>query len=262
MSSNQLPTPLSRADYDTIEAAVMETERGRWFLAEYARRNRHSDTERVLAAIERLEGSVAQRQSEALLQGLGNNLSEMANAIAVAHAEMARIRPDGVNASRLYEATGELDAVVRATEIATSTILGATERLQEHAWTLREQGLPEAQCDMMDACATEIYAACGFQDVTAQRTRKVIDTLNFIEGRIKAMMAAWNIGTPSCAANCASARIAEIWPGDPALQSTVDRTFGDGGSPAQSQPADPPPAANALARLDALSIEDRLRLCR
>jgi len=32
------PIPLSEADYDLIEAAVMETGRGRWFLAEYARR--------------------------------------------------------------------------------------------------------------------------------------------------------------------------------------------------------------------------------
>ena len=36
----------------------METVRGRWFLAEYARRNRHADTTMLLAAIDRLHTAV------------------------------------------------------------------------------------------------------------------------------------------------------------------------------------------------------------
>lgn len=43
------------ACYDDIERAVCETARGRWFLAEYARRIRAAETAEVLAAIERLE---------------------------------------------------------------------------------------------------------------------------------------------------------------------------------------------------------------
>ena len=35
-------------DFDAIETAVMETARGRWFLKEYARRNRHADTQTIL----------------------------------------------------------------------------------------------------------------------------------------------------------------------------------------------------------------------
>lgn len=42
-------------DFDTIEAAVMETARGRWFLKEYARRNRNADTQAVLEALNRLK---------------------------------------------------------------------------------------------------------------------------------------------------------------------------------------------------------------
>jgi hypothetical protein len=45
---------LNDEDYDTIYAAVMETERGRRFLAEFARRNRNADTELVLSALDRL----------------------------------------------------------------------------------------------------------------------------------------------------------------------------------------------------------------
>ncbi|WP_315986535.1 hypothetical protein [Microvirga sp. Mcv34] len=42
-------------DFNTIEEAVMETARGRWFLKEYARRNRNADTQAVLEAVERLK---------------------------------------------------------------------------------------------------------------------------------------------------------------------------------------------------------------
>jgi len=51
-------------DYDAIEAAVMDTARGRWFLAEYARRNRTADTTLLLSAIERLE-SMLDRDDDA-----------------------------------------------------------------------------------------------------------------------------------------------------------------------------------------------------
>ena len=39
------------SDYNTIESAIMESSRGRWFLSEYARRNRHADTNLLLSAI-------------------------------------------------------------------------------------------------------------------------------------------------------------------------------------------------------------------
>jgi hypothetical protein len=41
--------------YETIERAVMETARGRWFLAEFALRNRQSETVTLLNSISRLE---------------------------------------------------------------------------------------------------------------------------------------------------------------------------------------------------------------
>jgi hypothetical protein len=58
--------PAADSDYDSIHAAVMETVRGRWFLAEYARRNRHAETDALLKAIGRIESFVQERvQGEA-----------------------------------------------------------------------------------------------------------------------------------------------------------------------------------------------------
>jgi chemotaxis protein CheZ len=49
---------IAEDDYDAIEAAVMETARGRWFLSEFARRTRAADTAALLAAIDRLENAM------------------------------------------------------------------------------------------------------------------------------------------------------------------------------------------------------------
>ena len=71
-------------------------------------------------------------------------------------------------------ATEELDNVVEATEQATSEILQAAEEIQEVAWTLREKGAEAELCDTLDQRATDIYTACSFQDITGQRTAKVV----------------------------------------------------------------------------------------
>lgn len=46
---------VSPEDYDQVAAAVMESARGRWFLEEFARRNRASDTEIVLRALAEMQ---------------------------------------------------------------------------------------------------------------------------------------------------------------------------------------------------------------
>ena len=44
----------TQTDYEAIEAAVQESPRGRWFLGEFARRNRAADTLMLLEAIRTL----------------------------------------------------------------------------------------------------------------------------------------------------------------------------------------------------------------
>src|ERR1700721_1921511 len=52
----------SEADYDAIQEAFMETSRGRWFLGEYAKRNRNSDTRMVLDAVAKIEKALASQK--------------------------------------------------------------------------------------------------------------------------------------------------------------------------------------------------------
>ncbi len=60
------PEGLTADDFERIEAAVMETERGRWFLQEFARRQRADATAEIVAAIAALEARLAVREMSAV----------------------------------------------------------------------------------------------------------------------------------------------------------------------------------------------------
>ncbi|MGO4339113.1 hypothetical protein AB4037_29775 [Labrys sp. KB_33_2] len=86
------PEPLlSEEDYGAIEAAVMETARGRWFLAEYARRNRNADTEAVLTAIRRLERLVQSSVALDARDEVTRGMADIAQAIAAAQSAPATV---------------------------------------------------------------------------------------------------------------------------------------------------------------------------
>jgi hypothetical protein len=82
------PVGLNEADFETIEAAVMETARGRWFLAEYSRRCRAQDTGRILGAIDRLEGAAFEAKAgEARANGNLERAAELVRLLVeVVHA--------------------------------------------------------------------------------------------------------------------------------------------------------------------------------
>src|SRR4051812_15790091 len=193
MTNLPVPARLSDADYEAIEGAVMETARGRWFLAEFARRNRNADTTMLLKALDRIEAALRGERSVEPVDRIRFDLVEMSKAIARTKTEIAAIKPDAAHHGKFGEASEELDSVVHATEAATSEILACAEHIQEIAWTLREQGIDGVVCDLIDAKATEVYTACSFQDLTGQRTRKVIGVLRYLEDRINAMIAIWGL---------------------------------------------------------------------
>jgi chemotaxis protein CheZ len=193
MANLPIPAPLSEVDYEQIEGAVMETARGRWFLAEYARRNRNADTTMLLKALDRIEGAMRGERSVEPVDRIRYDLVEMAKAIARTKTEIASMKPDADHHGKFGEASEELDSVVLATEAATSDILACAESIQEMAWTLREQGVEAEVCDLLDSKATEVYTACSFQDLTGQRTQKVIGVLRYLEERINAMISIWGL---------------------------------------------------------------------
>ena len=113
MGDGRSVTTISEADYDAIELAVMETERGRWFLREFARRNRNADTQVLLDAIGRLEQAVAGERVAQDVDRLRNHLREMATAITRTKAEIATIHAVEQEHSHLFAASEALDGITR-----------------------------------------------------------------------------------------------------------------------------------------------------
>src|SRR5271169_4089731 len=71
----------SEEDYEAISEAFMETSRGRWFLGEYARRNRNADTSMVLDAVARIEENITAQRSQAPESGFTEALAAIRSAV-------------------------------------------------------------------------------------------------------------------------------------------------------------------------------------
>jgi chemotaxis protein CheZ len=261
--------------YASLEALLRASARGRWFLAEYARRNRTAETDMLLEALARIERAVS---TPAPRHGVPHNvfaeLVEISEAIAQTRREIAQIQPpyqfDQFD-EHLFNATVELDHIVQATEKATSDILEAAEEIQEVAWTLREKGADVELCDKIDQRATDIYTACSFQDITGQRTEKVVKALRFIEQRINAMIEIWGVDDIVCKVDDIASKMhafAEAVRDDAALlhgpqpkgerlkQDDIDRMLHDAAghrsSPAEDGSRFERPEPLTLADLDAI----------
>src|SRR5947209_17413738 len=133
----------SEEDYDAISQAFMETSRGRWFLGEYAKRNRNADTRMVLDAVARIEETLA-AEKEAAARG---QLSEALAAIRHAVDEA--------------QATAAAAAEKLAPEENLAPIRKGTRIIREISWRWREIGADSRICDLIDSQADAIEAACG-----------------------------------------------------------------------------------------------------
>lgn len=196
-------------DFEALEEAVMATPRGRWFLKEFAARNRTTDTKTVLDELGAFQARILESQEDVRLEVLQSELREMAKSINETRADIATLQSDDVSVDKIESATGELDAIVNATENATSSILAAAEELQMISEKLREAGVDEAFCDDIEMHTTDIFMSCSFQDLTGQRISKVVSTLHFLEQRVNMMIEVWGVeknGSPEGASLSAKAR--------------------------------------------------------
>ncbi|MBK9081753.1 MAG: hypothetical protein IPL88_06550 [Rhizobiales bacterium] len=104
------PAGLDESDFQRIEDAVMETARGRWFLAEFARRVRAGDTARILEAIERLERASGPAQFEMAqthARGIGERLMDVAFQLRARAVESELCRAVEREASAAFALAGE-----------------------------------------------------------------------------------------------------------------------------------------------------------
>ena len=89
----------SEEDYDAIREAFMETSRGRWFLGEYAKRNRNADTSMVLDAVARIEETLAAQKDAAPEHGLAEALAAIREAVDEARAAASAVANTAMTSS-------------------------------------------------------------------------------------------------------------------------------------------------------------------
>ena len=130
-------------DYDAIREAFMETARGRWFLGEYAKRNRNADTRMVLDAVAKIEETLAAQRQPVVEDRLPEALIEIRRAIREAETiAIAAFDPSAIEAS--------LAPIPRGVRI-----------IKEISWRWREIGADGRICDLIDSQLASIEAACG-----------------------------------------------------------------------------------------------------
>ena len=132
----------SEADYDAIREAFMETARGRWFLGEYAKRNRNADTTMVLDAVARIEATMAAQKQPP------DNTGDLADALVLIRGLLSDARAGAARAMSGPQAEEALATVNKGTRI-----------IREIAWRLREYGTDARICDMLDAQIGAIEAS-------------------------------------------------------------------------------------------------------
>ncbi len=199
MTRSGPPSPIRHADYEAIEAALLESARGRWFLAEYSRRNRSADTRMLLDAITRLEATRLRPRDRGGLEPLLDDLRDMHGRIAGVRGAIAAPAP-------------------AAAETAPLDMLGAAEAIQETAWRLRETGVDTAVCDRLDAQTAALCAACATQSDAPPATSDMIALLRDLEMRLELMIGVWGRDRPALQ----DAPVLPPGDGDDRLSSTLD----------------------------------------
>jgi hypothetical protein len=135
-------TQPSEEDYDAISAAFMETARGRWFLGEFAKRNRSVDTRLVLDAVARIEQTlVAQNEPD---PDTGR-----VEALAAIKVALDKARAAASLALDSLALEGNLTPVRKGTRI-----------IKEISWRWREIGADGRICDLIDSQLSAIEASC------------------------------------------------------------------------------------------------------
>jgi hypothetical protein len=153
------------ADYDAISEAFMETSRGRWFLSEYAKRNRNADTRMVLDAVARIEQNLADQKSAA-------PENELADALAVFRTAVEEAR---------IAASQAIGGLVLEESVAPIRI--GAQVIRETLLKLREIGADGRIYDLMDSQVSAIEAGCG-QLAAADARAALNAAFDLIEARI------------------------------------------------------------------------------
>lgn len=258
-------------DYDAIEAAVLETARGRWFLTEFARRNRFAETDKLLGAIQRLgetEQPSPRTAAPAPARSPDADLAALIDGVRSVEAALAALGPTDESRLVAPDARG-FDRLVEHPDDANLILMDAAEGIQEAIWSLREGGAAPRLCDELDRRATQIFAVCEFQALAIRRHGAVAASFARLQdlagstARRRHLPASRPRASPARVPPAARTDVAPPPPA-PAPVAIAEPIRPDPPRPAgERMPATeerPLPRPSTLADIDALTAREKLRL--
>ncbi len=139
---------------------------------------REKVVEIVASVIERVRSS-----EELSRENLYRELKALHDLIEETRQDIGRTNFTEISGKHIPSATDELDAVVAATEVATSTIMDSCDAIQAES-----EKMDPHHKEFLMAEVTKILEACSFQDITGQRITKVVKSLKVIEGKVSDLM--------------------------------------------------------------------------
>lgn len=160
------------------------------------------DNSAVLKAIEEVKKLIEASASAAKplvddlpeMSVLRGQLHDLKGSIDKTKAEIAALHKPGEQEDKFTTAAMELGAIVKATEEATNNILGASEDIQDLVQTIHDRTDDvkiQETLGHISELVIKIFENCNFQDITGQRTGKVVRTINYLEERILTMINIW-----------------------------------------------------------------------
>jgi hypothetical protein len=185
MAEDRSPSAAALSDYDVIAQAVAETERGRWFLAEFSRRHRLAETRVLLDAIAQLEQALARDGGEEGVEPIRAGLAEMEDLIAETRARVGAAPFDGLEGP----ATDAFVAVARTARRAAAGLEAAAQRIRNAAAALRDGGVAPDLCRLVERQAAEVSTVATVSALAAQRVAVVTDALVRLDAQVETLNA-------------------------------------------------------------------------
>ncbi|OYU88579.1 MAG: hypothetical protein CFE29_20020 [Bradyrhizobiaceae bacterium PARB1] len=219
---NARPNVPGEADYEAIREAFMETARGRWFLAEYTKRNRNADTNLLLEAVSRLEAGLAAQKHQPQGLSLTAALGAIRSAVRQAKATAIEVLPRSDD--------GNVQTAAR----------NGARIVREIAMTMRECGADVRICDLLDTQVKAIEA--GNDALQAQVTENGRDAVLASYDALMERIEALPDGTPAPATQ-AEEPVAAAQAPEPREASVTPLFKAPANEPVAEVPAETIPAA-------------------
>ena len=164
-------------EYRAIQTALLESARGRWFLAEHSRRSRRLDSVELEAALDKLKDSL--REPPAVLARLQSELTGINMLIAEAKKGL-------LDNSNRPTSTGGVTADPGGPP--TQALLRSAEDLHELIWNLQAKPADADACEKIGRKAAGILALSARQAQDSELMRKHAQALDKIADRVTAVL--------------------------------------------------------------------------